>query len=455
MKTYVRYGSERGAVLIQTAIAILSLTAFSAFVLDYGVLWVSRNQAQNAADAGALAGAIARGLDELSDPPSTGGKAELSAKRTALCASGSANCPSTPDSANPVWASQAGAASGVEVLWTCPPTYAGRCVTVNVYRDGTNGGSTLPTYFGKLLGISSQGIRATASARIMNGNAVNCMRPFSVADRWIENMGSLTAFNRYDSVGDLLAGIPDRYMPPTSTSAGSGLRLPDDVGAAVVLKQENISDPISPGWSLPVRLPDRAVPGTYLGGADDYREAIISCKSDVVKIGDYLPLETGSMTGPTRSAVEGPLSGTTLPLIAQDPGASFNTSTKTISGSCAPGACPNPNGSGPSVMLQQSPRIVPISVFDLDEFSWRLAANAWKTEVFTDGNGTPRSLPGGTCPTNGKCIRVVNILGFYVSYVTPDNKGVGGYLMTIPGLYAGGGGIDDNAAFLRVFQLIR
>ena len=187
MKIYVRWVNERGTVLIQTAIAIMALTAFTAFVLDYGVLWVSRNQAQNAADAGALAGAIARAFDETANPPSTGGKAELSAKWAARCASGSASCPATPSSANPVWPSQAGASSGVEVLWTCPPTFTGRCVTVNVYRDGTNGSTTLPTFFGPLLGITSQGIRATASSRVANGNAANCMRPFSVADKWIEN----------------------------------------------------------------------------------------------------------------------------------------------------------------------------------------------------------------------------------------------------------------------------
>ena len=128
MKTYIRWGSERGTVLIQVAIAIMALTAFTAFVLDYGVLWVSRNQAQNAADAGALAGAIARTYDETTNPPASGGKAEQSARWAARCASGSASCPAAPSSANPVWPSQAGASSGVEVLWDCPPTFAGRCV---------------------------------------------------------------------------------------------------------------------------------------------------------------------------------------------------------------------------------------------------------------------------------------------------------------------------------------
>ena len=39
--------NERGAVLIQVAVALLALLALSSFVFDYGVMWVSRGQAQN------------------------------------------------------------------------------------------------------------------------------------------------------------------------------------------------------------------------------------------------------------------------------------------------------------------------------------------------------------------------------------------------------------------------
>ena len=63
------------------------LLGFSAFVVDYGVLWLSREQAQNAADAGAMAGAIARAYDDSPDSP--GGIVEQSATQVAA--------------ANPVW----------------------------------------------------------------------------------------------------------------------------------------------------------------------------------------------------------------------------------------------------------------------------------------------------------------------------------------------------------------
>ena len=55
--------SERGAILLHVAIGLLILIAVNTFVVDYGVMWVGRRQAQNAADAGALAGAVAIAFD--------------------------------------------------------------------------------------------------------------------------------------------------------------------------------------------------------------------------------------------------------------------------------------------------------------------------------------------------------------------------------------------------------
>src|SRR5687767_10703838 len=64
--------SEGGAILIQVAIASVVLIAFTSFVVDYGILWVSRREAQNAADAGAMAGAVALAFDNFTDRTDTG-----------------------------------------------------------------------------------------------------------------------------------------------------------------------------------------------------------------------------------------------------------------------------------------------------------------------------------------------------------------------------------------------
>src|SRR5690242_19609449 len=64
--------SERGAILIQTALAMVLLIGFGMFAVDYGVMWTGRGQAQNAADAGALAGATALAFDNSTDRTDTG-----------------------------------------------------------------------------------------------------------------------------------------------------------------------------------------------------------------------------------------------------------------------------------------------------------------------------------------------------------------------------------------------
>ncbi len=96
----------------------------------------------------------------------------------------------------------------------------------------------------------------------------------------------------------------DDYVPPSASSSGSGFRLPDDFGQQVTLKNGNPnsgSEPITPGWFLPVRLPDGL--GGYVSGGDDYRDAIANCIGNPVAIGQYLPLENGVMNGPTNQGV--------------------------------------------------------------------------------------------------------------------------------------------------------
>jgi hypothetical protein len=404
-------GNERGAVLVQVAIAILVLTALATFVVDHGVLWVSRGQAQNAADAGALSGALARAYDELTDPPVSNGKAFQSAMGAAL--------------ANNVWT----AAPTAQVSWTCPPGVAGSCVRVDVYRNGEYGSTPLPTIFGKVLNIPSQGVRATATARVATGNATNCMRPFAIADKWIEQRAPVDQFDKWKKQGGGVVELAphDEHVPPSADSSGSGFRLPDDFGQQATLKSGNPnsgSEAITPGWFLPVRLPDGL--GGYVSGGDDFRDAIAHCIGNPVAIGQYLPLESGVMSGPTDQGI--------ADLRAMDPGAAWDVSKKQISGSCVPGCAPI------------SPRVVPITVFDIDEFQWRREGGDWTSPW--------KTYPASPCPTGGKCVRVVNILGFFVDRISGGD--VIGYLTSIPGEFVTGvPSVGGGAAFLMKIQLVR
>ena len=161
-----RLQNARGAMLIQVAISILMLMGFTVFVIDYGIVWVARGQAQNAADAGALSGAVARRWDDLAMPPAANGVAWTAATQAA--------------NANLVWGQP-----GVAVpSWACPTGWTGKCSRVDVFRNAENVSPALPVIFGPVLGMTSQGVKATATAIVAAGGTVKCLKPWIVADRW-------------------------------------------------------------------------------------------------------------------------------------------------------------------------------------------------------------------------------------------------------------------------------
>ncbi len=452
MDTKSRLGSEQGAILVFVAIAVVVLIGFLTFVFDYGILWVSRSEAQTSADSGALSGAIARAYDQAgeTDPAVLdAGVTGDSARKAALD--------------NEVWNATTGQ-QGVQVSYTCPAGVSGNCVRVNVYRNGEFGSSILPIFFGKVLGITTHGVRATATARVAFGNAVNCMRPFSVADKYQDNptapWNPAGVFNRWQrknndgpgKAGDELPPLVDEYVPPTLTydddgevidSTGTGFKVPDDVGALVTLKTGNNpnsdTDPISPGWSLPVRLPDGD--GGYLSGANDFSNAIKHCIGTPVAINDYLPLENGVMNGPTTQGVETDDDS----LIERDRNAKWDDDTNTVIDSCAPGCG------------DFSPRIVPISVFDLDEYQWRTSNNRWDVDWIpgtADAPGHPGTDDTWRCPVANRCIRVSNIIGFFVED-PPDMGDIRGRVVRYPGEFVVGPSVSQGNSFLVKIQLVR
>lgn len=424
-----RTSGERGAVLVHAALAMLALMAFNALVIDYGALWVSRTQAQNAADAAALAGALSLAFDDPDDIP----RAQSNA-----AAAGTANIIlDAPPSIIP--------ATDVTLV-PCPPGAPGlpdMCIRANVYRS-TARANALPTFFAQIVGITSQNIRATATAQVTTGNAVECMKPWAVADKWDENWedgkpnpGNWTTdsdFDKYKKQGnnyvlDPTVTTPDVYIAPTADSPGTGFAPFDargnptsDYGLPLTLKIGSSENRLSSGWFQALDLPNPD--GSSGTGATSYRNSIKNCNATIFQIGDTVPTETGDMIGPTRQGIEGGGPGG-MALTEKDPGATWNTSTKSIAGSCAPGVCAD------GQWYARSPRIVPVPLFSLDTFF----------------DGSP----------NGKAtVTITNIMGFFIEGMCgTGNKDVCGRLVAIPGMTKGGGSVDETASFLRKVLLVR
>src|SRR5690606_14734060 len=166
--------SQRGAVLIHVAIALLGLIAFSTFVTDYGIMWVSRGQVQTAADAGALSGALSLAFDNSAD--FNAARARARAAATANLVFGAAPDVQPTDVPCP----------------PCPPNTPGlpdTCVKVDAFRNQARN-NPLPMFFGNLVGVGDQGVRATATAQIVTGTHTDCLKPWAILDRWDEWNGT-------------------------------------------------------------------------------------------------------------------------------------------------------------------------------------------------------------------------------------------------------------------------
>ena len=385
--------SERGAVLVHVAIALIGLMAFSTFVIDYGIMWTARRQAQNSADAAAMAGAISLAYVDFDD--------QAQARQAAL------------DVAilNNIWGTDPDITPADVTFPVCPPGSPGAgtnsCIRVDVFRNQRAGGNPLPVFFGRLVGVPNQGVQATATAEALFGNTTDCVKPFAIPDRWDEfrddqgpaGWSETDTFERYERDGETVLSPADAYDPdggfsPQSVTLGGG-----DYGRYLELKAGNPSGAIAPGLYHPVVInPDEGP-----GGAN-YRDNIATCDPTLIGPGTVLEAEPGNMVGPTAQGMRD--------LIALDPYAQWDPNLNGIGRGGIRGGC---MGNGSCAL---SPRVVAIPVYNPDAYD---AGRASGRIVF----------------------EIVKVLGFFVDEMNGND--VAGYIMTYPSEpNAGMGGVPGN-----------
>jgi Flp pilus assembly protein TadG len=400
---------ERGVSLIIVAIMILVLTAMSSLVLDYGVVWLGRHQAQNAADAGALAGVQALAKD---DSTWTAGAALNSV--TDRSANGVAQV-------NKVL----GATPGTEALAECPTWMTApanvNCVRVNVYRDGTHGSTAMPVFFATLLGQTSQNIRATATAQVMAANGSGCFRPWFIPDLYTDADGNGT----YNS------------PPDTYTSPGYDVDAAPPQGIGSVVTFHSNGGPSSWG-QLDVG-----------SGGNAIRDSIRWCYSgdDDFFIGDTVATKPGATMGPEAQGINdlltwdpdsGACSSWSAGCVHWDGSKKEVLGGCSAAGNCSCGANPCPYGAA------QSPRIVQAAIC----------------------NPTLAACNAGA--TGNSSITITNILSFYIvgcnsvpGTCTLGGGGGGGATLDINAILIGSAGefragpTAPGASFVTVQMLVR
>jgi hypothetical protein len=121
---------------------------------------------------------------------------------------------------------------------TCPDGTPS-CVRVDVLRgvpdrNGAAHSDTIPTLMMRMFGISNQGVRATATSQVAGANHVSCIKPFAVADRWIDNSNTESNKSGWDQDDEFNLSV-DTY---TSTS-GFNAALGSDFGLQLTLKGDD------------------------------------------------------------------------------------------------------------------------------------------------------------------------------------------------------------------------
>jgi hypothetical protein len=299
---------EKGMTYVFVGVGFLAFLSASMLAIDVGMLMTARSQAQNSADAGALAGAVALLFDDFDDHSDDG-----PAVTSALAAARANNVMAGQVSVMP---------DDVEFL----PDGNGTInrVRVTVYRRADRG-NPLSTFIATYFGRPTADIAAIATAEASPANAQTCVKPFIIPDRWTEVHTPQWDPDDEYSNGDIYIG-PDQ---PGYT----GYDPERDKGLQLVIKA-GTGNNIAPSFYYPLAIPG----GT---GAAYYRWNIENCNQTIMPIFSEPDPEPGNMVGPTRQGVEA--------LIDKDPTAYWDDSEQRVVSSYHP-----------------SPRIGIIPVFDPD-----------------------------------------------------------------------------------------
>ncbi|HXH05197.1 MAG TPA: pilus assembly protein TadG-related protein [Vicinamibacterales bacterium] len=390
-RTVTRYRDEAGMSLVFVALGFLGLFAATMLAIDVGMLMTARAQAQNSADAGALAGAVALAFDNYTDRSPSG-----PAVRSAIDAA----------TTNRVMGGTVSVRSEDVDFLQNPDTGEWNRVRVRVHRTEERG-NPVGTLIASIFGTDSADIRAVAVAEASPANAMTCVKPFTIPDKWIERTNppwnpNSSEFEMYDKKGNLLPN-PDIYYPATDKDRYTGYDAERDRGTRLMIRA-GTGNNITPSFYFSLTIPG----ATGSTGADRYRWNIANCNTTVFTWGQLMIQEPGNMMGPTVQGAQ--------ELMAKDPTAYWDTAAN-----CA-------KRSGSASCLARSPRIFPIPLYD------------------------PVYYETGKKQGRYADLKVANWIGFFLEDVVGNN--IYGRITPIAGMLAGSGPVPE-AAFPKVIRLIQ
>lgn len=373
---------ESGMSYVFIGMGLMAFLSASMLAIDVGMLMTARSQAQNSADAGALAGATALLYDDYDDRSPTG-PAVQNARQAATF--------------NQVIGSNV-SVEVEDVEFRADPTGEMNRVRVTVRRTSARG-NPVSTLIASYFGVQTTDIGAVAMAEASPANAMTCVKPFTIPDRWIEmpsgrRSNGEDSFDYVDNKGRSVPN-PDVYNGDVDSPDYTGYSAERDKGMLITLKANNDTK-IAPSFYYPWDMEG------VDNGADDYRWNIGNCNTQIMGFGETFVAKPGNMVGPTQQGMDD--------LIARDPGARWNSSTNEVESSMHP-----------------SPRVVAIPLFD--------------PIYYAEGKANGRNAS----------LKFVNYLGFFLEEMRGNE--VVGRITPIGGLRRGNGPAPRNA-FPKAIRLV-
>src|SRR6266545_672577 len=271
---------EQGMSFVFVGIGFTAFLAATTLAIDVGMFMNARTQAQNSADAGALAGATALVFNSYSNRASSG-----PAVQGAISAATANKVIGTAPTVLPA-----------DVTFPLGPTGVDNRVQVFVHRSGPN---AVPTLMGALFGVSSVDINAVATAEASPANAMTCVKPFMIPDKWAEHTNppwdTGDTFEAYDNKGNPLPNA-DVFVGANDPVNYTGYTTARDAGTVLTLRAGTGSN-INPSFYFSWKMPDDI-------GGNFYRENIAMCNQSMMHSGQKIIQEPGDKSGPTIQGIE-------------------------------------------------------------------------------------------------------------------------------------------------------
>ena len=367
---------DSGMSYVFIGMGMMAFLSASMLAIDVGMMMTSRNQAQNSADAGALAGAMALYFEDW-DNRTPSGPAVTSTLRGAT--------------ANKVMGGTV-AVTPADVTFPLDPTGQPTRVRVQVKR-------TVDTLVGRFFNILTADIPANATAEASKANAMSCVKPFTIPDKWIEKQtpgwDSNDSYDAFDNKNVPLAN-PDIYIPADQPGY-TGYSMDHDRGERLMIRA-GTGNQIMPSFYFSLAI------GGETGGSE-YEWNIANCNTTLMKWGEPLLQEPGNMVGPTVAGIQA--------LYDKDPNARWDQTTKSVKGSA----------------FGLSPRVFPIPLYD--------------PKFYDEGKRNGRTAD----------LKVANWIGFFLEEIQGNN--IWGRITPIAGVLDKNAGPAPDGVFPRAIRLVQ